>query len=137
MGGLTRKKLWSIVALGAMIGLLLLPTVMSLPALAGGGGAPAAGGPPPDVAKPAAAAAGKDAGPKVEKGRDVYYKTEGIVSGAPAPKTADNSQFYPRYNFESRAAFVLRKLCPGRPDLLHDHRVHGDRDEGQGDGQEV
>ncbi len=102
MGGLTRKKLWSIVALGAMIGLLLLPTVMSLPALAGGGGAPAAGGPPPDVAKPAAAAAGKDAGPKVEKGRDVYYKTEGIVSGAPAPKTADNSQFYPRYNFESR-----------------------------------
>ena len=85
-----------------MIGLLLLPTVMSLPALAGGGGAPAAGGPPPDVAKPAAAAAGKDAGPKVEKGRDVYYKTEGIVSGAPAPKTADNSQFYPRYNFESR-----------------------------------
>ncbi len=102
MGGLTRKKLWSIVALGAMIGLLLLPTVMSLPALAGGGGAPAAGGPPPDVAKPAASAAGKDAGPKVEKGRDVYYKTEGIVSGAPAPKTADNSQFYPRYNFESR-----------------------------------
>ncbi len=102
MGGLTRKKLWPIVALGAMIGLLLLPTVMSLPALAGGGGAPAAGGPPPDVAKPAAAAAGKDAGPKVEKGRDVYYKTEGIVSGAPAPKTADNSQFYPRYNFESR-----------------------------------
>jgi len=102
MGGLTRKKLWPIVALGAMIGLLLLPIIMSLPALAGGGGAPAAGGPPPDVAKPAAAAAGKDAGPKVEKGRDVYYKTEGIVSGAPAPKTADNSQFYPRYNFESR-----------------------------------
>jgi len=102
MGSLTRKKLLSIMALGAMIGLLLLPTVMSLPALAGGGGAPAAGGPPPDVAKPADAAAGKDAGPKVEKGRDVYYKTEGIVSGAPAPKTADNAQFYPRYNFESR-----------------------------------
>src|SRR5213594_2342719 len=102
MGGLTRKKLWSIMALGTMIGLLLLPIVISLPALAGGAGAPAAGGPPPDVAKPADAAAGKDAGPKVEKGRDVYYKTEGIVSGAPAPKTADNSQFYPRYNFESR-----------------------------------
>jgi len=102
MGGLTRKKLMSIMALGAMIGLLLLPIVMSLPALAGGGGAPAAGGPPPDVAKPADAAAGKDAAPKVEKGRDVYYKTEGIVSGAPAPKTADNAQFYPRYNFESR-----------------------------------
>src|SRR5207249_3228359 len=102
MGGLTRKKLWSIMALGTMIGLLLLPIVISLPALAGGAGAPAAGGPPPDVAKAADAAAGKDAGPKVEKGRDVYYKTEGIVSGAPAPKTADNAQFYPRYNFESR-----------------------------------
>ncbi len=102
MGELTRKKLLSIMALGAMIGLLLLPIVLSLPALAGGGGAPAAGGPPPDVAKPADAAAGKDAAPKVEKGRDVYYKTEGIVSGAPAPKTADNTQFYPRYNFESR-----------------------------------
>ncbi|MGH7205632.1 MAG: cytochrome ubiquinol oxidase subunit I [Nitrospiraceae bacterium] len=102
MGGLARKKLLSIMTLGAMIGLLLLPIVMSLPALAGGGGAPAAGGPPPDVAKPPDAAAGKDAASKVEKGRDVYYKTEGIVSGAPAPKTADNAQFYPRYNFESR-----------------------------------
>ncbi len=38
----------------------------------------------------------------VEKGRDVYYKTEGIVSGLPAPKTADDQQHYPRYNFESR-----------------------------------
>ncbi|MBX3329743.1 MAG: hypothetical protein KF722_05025, partial [Nitrospira sp.] len=38
----------------------------------------------------------------VEKGRDVYYKTEGIVSGPPAPKTADDHQHYPRYNFESR-----------------------------------
>lgn len=38
----------------------------------------------------------------VEKGRDVYYKTEGIISGAPAPKTLDNQEHYPRYNFESR-----------------------------------
>ena len=38
----------------------------------------------------------------VEKGRDVYYKTEGVVSGPPAPKTADDHQHYPRYNFESR-----------------------------------
>jgi cytochrome bd-type quinol oxidase subunit 1 len=38
----------------------------------------------------------------VEKGRDVYYKTEGIVSGSPAPKTLDNAEHYPRYNFESR-----------------------------------
>jgi len=88
----------SILALGGMIGLLLLPIFVSLPALAGGGGTPAAGGPPPDVAKKA----DTPEAAKVEKGRDVYYKTEGIVSGAPAPKTADNPQFYPRYNFESR-----------------------------------
>lgn len=37
-----------------------------------------------------------------ETGRDVYYKTEGIVAGAPAPKTVDNVEHYPRYNFESR-----------------------------------
>ncbi|HEU4684251.1 MAG TPA: cytochrome ubiquinol oxidase subunit I [Nitrospira sp.] len=46
-----------------------------------------------------AAAAGTSA---AEVGRDVYYKTEGIVSGPPAPKTADNFEHYPRYNFESR-----------------------------------
>ncbi len=40
--------------------------------------------------------------PPVQKGRDVYYKTEGIVSGPPAPATADNTEHYPRYNFESR-----------------------------------
>ena len=39
---------------------------------------------------------------KPQNGRDVYYKTEGVVSGAPAPKTADDGQHYPRYNFESR-----------------------------------
>src|SRR5881409_805773 len=98
MGGLTRNKVLSILALGAMVGLLLLPIVVSMPALAGGGGTPAAGGPPPDVAKKA----DTPEAAKVEKARDVYYKTEGIVTGAPAPKTADNPQFYPRYNFESR-----------------------------------
>ncbi len=41
-------------------------------------------------------------GAAAETGRDVYYKTEGIVAGAPAPKTADNAEHYPRYNFESR-----------------------------------
>jgi len=97
MQGFRRKHMLSILALGAMVGLLLLPVIVSMPALAGGGG-PAAGGPPADVAKKADAEPEK----KVEKARDVYYKTEGIVSGAPAPKTADNPQFYPRYNFESR-----------------------------------
>lgn len=38
----------------------------------------------------------------VQRGRDVYYKTEGVVSGPPAPKTEDNTEHYPRYNFESR-----------------------------------
>jgi len=98
---INRKKVWSAVALVAIVGLLLLPVLVSLPALAGGG-APEAGAPPPDAAKPPDAAGGKDGAPKVEKARDVFYKTEGIVSGAPAPKTADNAQFYPRYNFESR-----------------------------------
>lgn len=43
-----------------------------------------------------------DSESKAQTGRDVYYKTEGIVSGPPAPKTADDSHHYPRYNFESR-----------------------------------
>lgn len=101
MGGQTRKKLMAIMALSAMIGLLMFPILVSIPALAAEGGAPAAGGPPPDVL----AEQGGDAveeGQKVEKGRDVYYKTEGIVSGLPAPKTEDDLRSYPRYNFESR-----------------------------------
>ncbi|WP_447973394.1 cytochrome ubiquinol oxidase subunit I [Nitrospira sp. Kam-Ns4a] len=103
MAGLTRNKLLSIMALSAMIGLLLLPILVALPALAGGGGGPAAGGPPPEVAaQKAGAAADAEKDKKVEKARDVYYKTEGIVSGAPAPKTTDSPKDYPRYNFESR-----------------------------------
>ena len=43
-----------------------------------------------------------DSESKTKTGRDVYYKTEGIVSGEPAPKTSDDSHHYPRYNFESR-----------------------------------
>src|SRR5579885_2741784 len=38
----------------------------------------------------------------VEYSRDVYYKVEGPVSGPPAPTTADTTEHYPRYNFESR-----------------------------------
>jgi len=51
------------------------------------------------AAEPVATA---DSESKTQTGRDVYYKTEGIVSGQPAPKTADDSHHYPRYNFESR-----------------------------------
>ena len=76
-------------ALCAMVTLLVLPVVVSLPSPAAGEDAAAVDG------------AKKD-GDKVEKGRDVYYKTEGIVVGAPAPKTTDGPKDYPRYNFESR-----------------------------------
>jgi cytochrome bd-type quinol oxidase subunit 1 len=95
MGRQNGKKIWSVVALGAMMAILLLPVATSLNALASGGGE----APPAPAAK--AEGAKKDEA-KVEKGRDVYYKTEGIVSGAPAPKTVDGPRDYPRYNFESR-----------------------------------
>ncbi|MFM7840772.1 MAG: hypothetical protein ACKO9T_02745, partial [Nitrospira sp.] len=95
MGRHNRKKMLSIVALCAMIGFLLLPVVTSLNALASGGGE----APPAPAAK---AESEKKDQAKVEKGRDVYYKTEGVVSGPPAPKTTDGPKDYPRYNFESR-----------------------------------
>ena len=99
--GQTGKRFLAVTGLFAMGVMLLLPIFVALPALAGGG-APAAGGPPPDVvaAQEAEGAEGEEA--KVEIGRDVYYKTEGPVVGAPAPKTQDTAEFYPRYNFESR-----------------------------------
>ena len=105
MGRLTSgragKKFLAVTGLFAMGVMLLLPIFVALPALAGGG-APAAGGPPPDVvaAQEAEGVEGEEA--KVEIGRDVYYKTEGPAVGAPAPKTQDTAEFYPRYNFESR-----------------------------------
>ncbi len=99
--GQARKKILAVTGLFAMGAMLLLPIFVALPALAGGG-ATAAGGPPPDVvaAQEAEGVEGEEA--KVEIGRDVYYKTEGPAIGAPAPKTADTEEFYPRYNFESR-----------------------------------
>ena len=97
MGSVTRRKTLSLIALSAMIGLLLLPIIVSIPALASGGGE-TAGGPPPDAVKKDGAEPEK----KIEKSRDVYYKTEGIVTGAPAPITTDGPKDYPRYNFESR-----------------------------------
>ncbi|WP_447979598.1 cytochrome ubiquinol oxidase subunit I [Candidatus Nitrospira bockiana] len=97
MGSVTRKKTLSILALSAMVGLLLLPILVSVPVLASGGGE-APPGPPADAVKKE----GGEPEKKVEKARDVYYKTEGIVVGAPAPKTTDSPKDYPRYNFESR-----------------------------------
>ena len=91
MGLLAGKRVFSIMALCMMVGLLLLPIVVALPSPAIGEEAPVAG----EEVK-------GEEGEKVEKGRDVYYKTEGIVVGAPAPKTTDGPKDYPRYNFESR-----------------------------------
>src|SRR3989442_2298388 len=89
-----RKKVWASLALGTFVGLLLLPLFLSLPAGAGDTPAPAA-------STASASAAPADAKP-VEKSRDVWFKTEGPVIGAPAPKTTDSPKDYPRYNFESR-----------------------------------
>ncbi len=103
MGRFNGKKTMALVALSAMVGLLLLPILVSIPALAAGGGGPVAGGPPPEVlAAGGGTAEGEGEEKKVEKARDIYYKTEGIVVGAPAPKTVDGPKDYPRYNFESR-----------------------------------
>src|SRR2546428_5849775 len=89
-----RKNVWAFLALGTFVGLLLLPLFLSLPAGAGDTPTPAA-------STASASAAPADAKP-VEKSRDVWFKTEGPVIGAPAPKTTDSPKDYPRYNFESR-----------------------------------
>jgi len=63
-------------------GLLLLPLFLSLPTGASGADP-----------VPAASAKAADAKP-VEKSRDVWYKTEGPVVGAAAPKTTDGPKDY-------------------------------------------
>lgn len=63
------KRIWSLFILG-IIGFSFLATLL-LPLLQS-----------PVIAEEGAAASDQ----KVEKGKDVYYKTEGIVSGKPAPK---------------------------------------------------
>jgi len=104
-----KKKFFAVTALVVAGVFLALPIFLSVTALASGGGS--AGGPPPEVLaaqKAAAAASAAEGGGeggeevKVEVGRDVYYKIEGPAVGMPAPITADNETFYPRYNFESR-----------------------------------
>lgn len=76
-------------ALGAMIG-LLMPILVAVPALVSDGGASVA-----SVEKE-----GEDA--KIEKGKDVFYKTEGVVSNPSAPETTYSEKDYPRNNFQSR-----------------------------------
>jgi cytochrome bd ubiquinol oxidase subunit I len=85
MKGIWRtKKLWSYLGLGAMALMLLLPITLSLsvsPVEASSAPAPAAKASTdaPKADKPGEAG-------KVEKAKDVYFKTEGIVSGPPVPK---------------------------------------------------
>lgn len=81
------------------IGILLCPVIVSVPPLINGDEAGAA------ETAPATSVSGTASAPtdrKIEKARDLYYKTEGIVSSAPAAKPTDSSKDYPRYNFESR-----------------------------------
>ncbi|MBI3608588.1 MAG: cytochrome ubiquinol oxidase subunit I [Nitrospirae bacterium] len=70
------KRGWSLVILGVMAALLLLPVVVAL--------------------APATSLAADEAPAQVQKGKDVYFKTEGIVSGPPAPQTT--AKDYPSYD---------------------------------------
>src|SRR5574341_1957023 len=76
------KRVWSLLMLGAMAFTLLLPlalVVVPTTALAD------------EAAQTAAATEGCE-----KKGKDVYFKIEGCVSGPPAPQTAATD--YPSYN---------------------------------------
>ena len=79
-----KRKVWSWLGIGAMALMLLLPITLSLTA----GTVHAQG---------AAADASKKDAPKVIKAKDVYYKTEGIVSGPPVPNLKPED--YPKPNF--------------------------------------
>ena len=74
-----RKKVWSFIGLGTMAAMLLLPVALSMTVT-------------PALAQEAAAEA-----PKVVKAKDVYFKTEGVVSGKPVPKLTPED--YPQTNF--------------------------------------
>ncbi len=94
-GGMRNKQLLSWVAVGVIVGALLLPLVISIPLLAQEF----------EEASIEQAAAGEIVGEEVpaqEIGYDIHYGDEGIVQGPPAPVTSDNENDYPRYNFESR-----------------------------------
>ena len=77
------RKIWSYVGVGAMLAMLFAPVALSLSAT-------------PALAQEAAVEAAKKA-PKVIKGKDVYFKTEGVVSGKPVPKLTEAD--YPKTGF--------------------------------------
>jgi cytochrome d ubiquinol oxidase subunit I len=80
-----QRKRWATFMLGAFLAFSMILPLMSVTALAA------------DEAKPAAAAAdaSKDA-PKVQMGKDVYYKTEGPISGSGWKNMT--AADYPTYN---------------------------------------
>lgn len=89
-----------VVGLGLMsLCLLLIPAILSWPRFLSQPSALAAES---DATSSKAAEATTGGEQKIEKARDVYYKTEGIVSSEPAPRATDSTRDYPRYNFESR-----------------------------------
>ena len=97
-GRMRNKQLLSWLAVGVLVGALLLPLVISIPLLAEEF---------EDAALEQAAFAEETLGedvPAQEIGYDVHYGDEGIVQGPPAPVTSDNENDYPRYNFESRVS---------------------------------
>lgn len=77
------RKLWSYVGVGAMLVMLLAPAAVSLSFT-------------PALAQEAAVGAAEKA-PKVIKGKDVYFKTEGVISGNPVPKLKESD--YPKTGF--------------------------------------
>lgn len=74
------KRKWSFLMLGAFVGLLLLPLAFAF-------------APGPSFAEETTAKVGECPN---GKGKDVYFKTEGCISGAPAPQTTEKD--YPSYS---------------------------------------
>ena len=79
-----RKKMWSLISLGAVAGFLLFSLIMPLFAT-------------PVLADETPTAAGATTGEaaKVEMSKDIYYKIPGPVSGPPVPKLTASD--YPSY----------------------------------------
>lgn len=99
MNRMVRSKGWSLVVLFVLLGVMVLPLAEFMSMGLGADEVRAA-----EVSVERTPAAQSPATPEkqIEKARDVYYKTEGLVSGPPAPKPTDSEKDYPRYNFESR-----------------------------------
>jgi cytochrome d ubiquinol oxidase subunit I len=94
----TRQTLLALILTGVSLGSLCFSSTSSRPI----GFPEASAGADESITSGDSKGSSTDPDQKVEEARDVYYKTGGIVSGEPAPRTGDNLRDYPRYNFESR-----------------------------------